>query len=141
MINSNKISNTWKTELRLLSRTKKQLYFKSKIERTRKFLSSIRKLKIKILKIAIDMNSYLRQRKKWRDSTKIKLNKCVKVMSLRWKEEDKTTEINKKLILKDLMSYKHKKMKSQESLKRDWMSWVFIMRKSSRSLSKISKSN
>lgn len=40
-------------------------------------------------------------------------------MSLRWKEEDKTTEINKKLILKDLMSYKHKKMKSQESLKRD----------------------
>jgi hypothetical protein len=105
--------------LRSPSKTKKLLYFKSRIERIRKFQSLIRRLRIKILKTAIDTSNYLRQRKKWRDLTKTKLNKCVKVMNLKWKEEDKTTEISKKLIPKDSMSFRHKKMKNQENLRKD----------------------
>jgi len=76
-------------------------------------------LKIKTLKTAIDTSNCWRQRKKWRGSTKTRSNKCAKAMNLKWNAEDKITVISKKLILKDSMNYKRKKMKNQENLRND----------------------
>ena len=40
-------------------------------------------------------------------------------MNWKWNAEDKITVINKKPILKDSMNYKRKKMKNQESSRKD----------------------
>jgi hypothetical protein len=70
---------------------------KSKRERTKRLLSSTKKLKIKILRTAIGMSNSWKQRKKWKDSTKTRSSKCAQVMNMKWREEDKTTEKNKKM--------------------------------------------
>jgi hypothetical protein len=68
------------------------------------------------------MNNFLKLKRRWRDSTKIKSNRCVNLMNLKWKEEDKITVTSKKLILRDSMNFKLKRMKNQESLKKGLMS-------------------
>ena len=67
------------------------------------------------------MTNFLKQRKTWKGSTKIKSSKCAKIMSLKWREDVRTIETNKMQTLVVSMNFSNKKMRNKESLKRDLM--------------------
>ena len=75
-------------------------------------------MRIKILRTAIDMSNFWKPRRKWKDSTKTRSSKCARVMNSKWIEEDRIIETSKRLILRDSMSFKVKKMKNPENLKK-----------------------